>query len=305
MLKLENAVKYFDKKLIINDVSFELAPSSICGLIGSNGSGKSTLLRLMSGVYKLNGGKITLYNKDIFNDFHAREKVFFVSDDLYFHPGYTLSDSAKFYASLYKDFSMDKFNFLCKSFGLNTKQRVRTFSKGMKRQGITLLAVSANTDYILFDETFDGLDPVVRNNIKKLLYDQMCERNLSVLLTSHSLKEVEDSCDRLIFLHDGKVVMNHSTQDAQSSMVKIQIAFEGDWQNSKLDFINALKFTRYGTVATVTVMGDGTKEKEELLKMGAKICDILPLSLEEIFIAEMEAKGYFMGEIFERSDIND
>ncbi len=305
MLKLENAVKYFDKNLIINDVSFDLFPSSICGLIGSNGSGKSTLLRLMSGVYKLNEGKISLYDKDIFEESQAREKIFFVSDDLYFHPGYTLSDSAKFYASLYKNFSMEKFNFLCDSFGLNTKQKVRTFSKGMKRQGITLLAVSANTDYILFDETFDGLDPVVRNNIKKLLYDQMCERNLSVLLTSHSLKEVEDSCDRLIFLHDGKVVMNHSTQDAQNSLVKIQVAFEGNWENSELDFINALKFTRYGTVATITIVGDGEKEKAELIKKGAKICDILPLSLEEVFIAEMESKGYFMGEVFERSDMND
>ncbi len=302
MLQVNDVVKYFDKKLIIDHASFALSPSSICGLIGSNGSGKSTLLRLMSGVYKTNDGRVLVNGENVYESAVSKAEVFYVSDDLYFHSGYTLRKMADFYMCTYKNFSMDKFLKLSEAFGLDTNQKISTFSKGMKRQGATLLAVSANTNYILFDETFDGLDPVVRNNIKKLLYDQMCDRNLSVLLTSHSLKEVEDSCDRLIFLHDGRIVMNESIDDAQSSMVKLQVAFDGDWGNERLDFIPAVKYTRNGSVASLIIEGDGIKEKEELKIMGATLCDILPLSLEEIFISEMERRGYFMGEIFERGE---
>jgi ABC-2 type transport system ATP-binding protein len=200
---------------------------------------------------------------------------------------------------VYKNFDMERFAFLTKSFRLNPKANIHTFSKGMKRQAAIILALSSRPDYYFFDETFDGLDPVMRGLVKSLICEDVAERQVTAILTSHSLRELEDTCDQLALLHKGGLVMESDVQNLKTSLFKVQIAFNEEYSRETFSDLDILHFAKHGSVANFIVRGDRERTVATLQAKMPLLLDVLPLSLEEVFTYEMEALGYIFGDVLE------
>lgn len=297
MITAKNVTMMFDGFTALNNLSCTIPKGSIYGLVGSNGAGKSTFLRLISGIYRPYSGEITVEGEKVYDNPEAKNKIAFVPDDLYFLSGSRLNDMVGLYAAAYKNFSSERFYKLASTFGLPFNKPINTFSKGMKRQTSTILALSAMPDYLFFDETFDGLDPVMRNLVKQVIYADVAERNTTIIIASHSLRELEDTCDQLALLHKGGIVFESDIQNLKTSLFKIQIGFSEAFGKEKFEGIDILDYSQRASVATFIVRGDKEQVKAKLSQMSPLLLDILPLTLEEVFIYEMEALGYAFKDI--------
>ncbi len=299
MIEVKNLTKTFDNFTAINDLSCTIPDGCIYGMVGSNGAGKSTFLRIVSGVYKADKGSVTLDGQAIFENPEAKAKIILVPDELFFLNGATMNRMASLYSAVYPNFDKTRYKELTHAFGLDPKRNVATFSKGMRRQATTILTLSAKPQYIFFDETFDGLDPIMRTLVKKIICDDVAERNATAVITSHSLRELEDTCDQLALLHKGGLVLESDVGDLKTSLFKVQIAFLGEYDKSKFDGIEMLSYSKKGSVANFIVRGDREAVRAKLNALSPALLDILPLSLEEVFTYEMEALGYSFDDITE------
>lgn len=287
----------FDGKTIINRINCEIPDGVVYGMVGSNGAGKSTLLRILSGVYKPESGYAEFDGQRVFDNSAVKENIAFVPDDLFFLSQSNLLRMASFYSSAYKNFNRQRFFDLCRELELDPKANLRTFSKGMKRQAAIILALSAMPKYLFLDETFDGLDPIVRMKVKKFIYNDVFDRKMTAILTSHSLRELEDTCDTLALFHKGGIVFESDIHALKTSLFKIQVAFRQEYGREKFDGINILSYDQNGTVASMIIRGDQEDVKARITVMDPLLLDILPLSLEEVFIFEMQAIGYTADEL--------
>ena len=206
---------------------------------------------------------------------------------------------AELYNAMYDGFSYERFYNLTKTFGLDPKANINTFSKGMKRQAATILALSSMPEFLFFDETFDGLDPIMRNVVKRLICEDILDRSATAIITSHSLRELEDTCDQLSLLHKGGLVFESDIQNLKTSLFKVQIAFDHEYDESKFTGMDILKFTKRGSVSNIIVRGDRDLTVAALSSMKPTLLDVLPLSLEEVFTYEMEALGYKFSDMLE------
>ena len=297
MIQVENASMVFDKTFALKNVKCTIPDGCIYGLVGSNGAGKSTFLRLLSGVYKPAGGTILFDGQPVFDNPDVKSQLVYVPDELYFLPQATMKKMAKLYASVYPSFSFERFRELTAMFKLNPNANIHTYSKGMKRQASTILALSVRPKYLFFDETFDGLDPVIRNLVKTVLYNDVADRDSTVIITSHSLPELEDTCDQLALLHKGGVVFESDIQNLKTSLFKVQIGLSVPFDQSKFSEIDFINYTQKGSVASFIVRGDREETQVKLQNLSPALLDILPLSLEEVFIHEMDALGYAFKDI--------
>lgn len=292
MIKIDKLSKKYDKDYVLKDLSCNIKDNSIYGLVGANGSGKSTLLRTIMGIYETDGGTISVDGNEVYDNEIMKQKMVFVADDLFFYPGYTLMDTAKYYQSMYKDFDMGYLKELAGMLNLSLNKKVSTFSKGMKRQCALIFAICTNADYMFFDETFDGLDPVIRNTMKKILIKQMNKKNTTIVMTSHNLRELEDICDNLGLLYQGGILFESDVDTIKTNMFKVQISFEKNFDRDDFEEFDILSFKKQGSVATIIIKDNDGKSKKKLEKMKPLILDYLSLTLEEVFIYEMEALGY-------------
>ncbi len=300
MISAKNVTMMFDKTAALNNLSCNISKGSIYGLVGSNGAGKSTFLRLISGIYRPASGEITIEGEKVYDNPSIKSRIAFVPDDLYFMPGAKMSDMASWYSAVYKNFNSERFYKLLSTFDLPSDKNINKFSKGMKRQGATILALSTMPDYLFFDETFDGLDPVMRNLVKQVIYTDVAERNTTVIITSHSLRELEDTCDQLALLHKGGIVFESDIQNLKTSLFKVQIGFGEAFTKEKfknVEGMEILSYNSHGSVATFIVKGDRENVKSKLYDMNPLLLDVLPLNLEEVFVYEMEALGYAFKDI--------
>ncbi len=297
MISAKNVTMKFDDFTALNRLNCEIPDSCIYGLVGSNGAGKSTFLRLISGVYKPYEGTITVDGAPIWENPEIKSQIMYVPDELYFLPQSNMKTMAKLYAAAYKSFNYDRFRELTKTFGLNPDANINTFSKGMKRQATTILALSTMPKYLFFDETFDGLDPVMRNLVKQVIYNDVCERGTTTIITSHSLRELEDTCDQLALLHKGGIVFESDIQNLKTSLFKVQVAFREAFDRDRFAEFDILSFTKSGSVATFITRGEKEATTEKIRAMNPILLDVLPLNLEEVFIYEMEALGYAFKDI--------
>ena len=292
MIKIDKLSKKYDKDYVLKDLSCNIKDNSIYGLVGANGSGKSTLLRTIMGIYETDGGTISVDGNEVYDNEILKQKMVFVADDLFFYPGYTLMDTAKYYQSMYKNFDMSYLKELAGMLNLSLNKKVSTFSKGMKRQCALICAICTNADYMFFDETFDGLDPVIRNTMKKILIKQMNKKNTTIVMTSHNLRELEDICDNLGLLYQGGILFESDVDTIKTNMFKVQISFEKNFDRDDFGEFDILSFKKQGSVATIIIKDNDGKSKKKLEKMKPLILDYLSLTLEEVFIYEMEALGY-------------
>lgn len=297
MLKADGLVKRFGDTVAVDGLNTEIGSGSVYGLVGPNGSGKSTLLRLIGGVYFPDGGSVSIDGMPVYDNCAAKDRIFYLGDDLYFPPRTTAEDLARFYKGLYSTFSEDSYRKLSGVFPIDTKKRLSSFSKGMRRQAALLVALSCNTDYLLLDEAFDGLDPVVRLMLKKVLACRLAERDCTVIIASHNLRELEDLCDHVGLLNCGRLILERDLDAMRLGFCKVQAAFDTapDWDAAGLDILDSRV---RGKLHSLLIRGGADETLERMAALHPKYAEALPLTLEEVFIGEMEAIGYDCGRLF-------
>jgi ABC-2 type transport system ATP-binding protein len=300
MIRLNNVVKTFDGYVALGSgspvkgIDLEIPKGSAYGLIGSNGAGKSTLLRILSGIYRIDSGEATVDGEIVFDNPAIKERIFFVNDETVQWNNYTLPEMRDYFKTFYPKFSEEKFNEMRMALGLPTERRLATFSKGMKRQAFAICGISCKPEFLYLDEAFDGLDPTMRIVVKKMLVDAMLDNEMTVIISSHNLFEIDEFCDRAGLLHRGEIVFDRELDSLKGNIQKIQTAFERNY--NKEDFeeagIEVLHFERNRSVVYIIAKGDPETLKAKITPMEPKILDMIPLSLEEIFIYELEVLGY-------------
>ena len=291
MIEIKNLKKSFDTKIVLSDLCSNIPDNAIYGLIGANGSGKSTLLRLINSIYKPDEGTILIDGVSSYDNEEVKKEMVFVPDDLFFYPGYSLYDTAKFYQAMYPKFNLEFVFDTARKLKLDFNKSINTFSKGMRRQCAIICALATNAKYIFFDETFDGIDPVVRQYFKKLIAKQMTKQDTTIIMTSHNLRELEDICDNLGLISEHKILFESDVNSLKTDMIKVQISFKKDFDESLFTKLDVLYFKKIGKVATL-IIKDKKDSKKYLESLKPVILDYLPLTLEEIFIYQMEALGY-------------
>ena len=292
MIEAKNLTKRFGSLMAVDHINAQILDGSVFGLIGTNGAGKSTFLRMLSGVLKPDEGSVTIDGKEVYENVEVKSRFFYISDDQYFFSNSTPEQLMKFYMGVYPKFNKNRFIHLMDSFELDRKRKINTFSKGMKKQVSVICGVCAGTDYLFCDETFDGLDPVMRQAVKSIFAGDISERNLTPIIASHNLRELEDICDHVGLLHKGGILLSKDLDDMKLNIHKIQCVLREGMDADDLVAFDRLKTERRGKLITITVRGS-REEAESLMESYRPVFyEIIPLSLEEIFISETEVAGY-------------
>lgn len=292
MIEINNLTKLFGEKRALNNISFKISSGSIFGLVGSNGAGKSTLLRIIAGVFDADEGEALLNGEKPFENNKINGETAFVSDFPYFYPGATLNSTACYYRSLYPNWDEARFAQMKKCFPINPSQKIATMSKGMQRQTAIILALSHNPKFILFDEIFDGLDPVIRELVKKILIDYVLETNATVVIATHNLRELEGFCDHIGLLHLGGILLEKDIDGDSIGLYRMQLVMDDEAFNEIRGAINIVSESHQGKMTEITVKGEFEKIQEVINSKSPLFFESLPLTLEELFISEMEAVGY-------------
>ena len=297
MIEFNGITKKFGDFVALDNVDLKIPEGTAFGLLGSNGAGKSTILRVISGIYKQENGTAEIDGDKIYDNPSVKERVFFINDETVQFSKFTLIELKNYYKAFYPKFSEEVFNKLLQKIKLPVDKKIEKFSKGMKRQAVVIIGISCQTDYLFLDEAFDGLDPTMRIIVKNMLVDAMLDRKLTTVISSHNLKEINEICDTVALLHQGKIIFNRELDDVKGNIHKIQIAFEKEYSKEDFSDFELLHYEKNGSLTYLITKGDIEDIK---LKLGVKnrvLCDIIPLSLEEIFIYEMEVLGYDCSEI--------
>lgn len=292
MIDFKGVTMQFEDFTALDNIDLHIDKGTAFGLLGSNGAGKSTILRLLSGVYKPQSGDVNVDGEEIFDNVNAKQKIFFINDETIQFGSMTLNKLKEFYKGFYPNFSDEVFNKLNEVIKLPTEKKMDKFSKGMKRQAVVIIGISCQTDYLLLDEAFDGLDPTMRIIVKRMLVDAMLDRQLTTIISSHNLKEINEVCDTAALLHQGKIIFNRDLDSVKGSIHKIQAAFDTEYTKESFTDMDILHFERQQSMTYLIVKGDEKFIKNNIMEKNPKIFDIIPLTLEEIFIYEMEGMGY-------------
>lgn len=293
MIEFQNVSKNFNKVKALNGIHATIGEGSVFGLIGTNGAGKSTFLRLLCGIFVPDEGSVLVDGEPVFDNPSAKAKIFYISDDQYYLKSGTPEDMLRFYRTYYPEFDEAKWKDLMKKFHLETGRKINTFSKGMKKQFSVICGICAGTKYLLCDETFDGLDPVMRQGVKALFVKEIEDRGLTPIIASHNLRELEDICDCVGLLHEGGILFEKDLDEMKMDIHKIQCAVKEDGALERLKAsLEILSMENRGTIYTITVRGNRTEVQSLLDREEFAYAELLPLSLEEIFISETEVKGY-------------
>ncbi len=292
MIELKNVSKYYGNIAAVDNISLIIKEGAVMGLLGTNGAGKSTLLRSMAGILKPEQGEILINGEPVWNNPKAKSNFFYISDDQYYFPNSTPKELCSFYKTYYPAFDTERFHQLLDKIDLPANRKIRTFSKGMKKQLSILLGICAQTQYLFCDETFDGLDPVMRQAIKALFIQEMAERNFTPVIASHNLRELEDISDHIGLLHKGGVLLSQDLEDLRSNLTKVQCVLPEEYDQKIQDALLVVKMQRHGKLLTMTVRGESEKVVGWLDSLNPIYCEAIPLTLEEIFISETEVAGY-------------
>ncbi|MFT8321166.1 MAG: ABC transporter ATP-binding protein [Bacillus sp. (in: firmicutes)] len=292
MIMFHQVNKKIEKATILDDISMTVNKGSIYGLLGSNGAGKTTILKLLAGILKQDSGEITVNGKEVFEHIDTKKQLFFLPDYPTFFPQYSIKQMAKFYKVTYPSWDDSLYEKLAEIFTLDPNKKIHTYSKGLQRQAAFWFAFAACPEVLILDEPFDGLDPVIRTKVKNLLVQVVAEREMTVIISSHNLREVEDLCDHVSIIHQGKCLLEKDIDDLKADIHKIQIAFKNGAEKVAFNKLDVLSIEQRGSVHTMIIKGNKKKILSVLEEHQPILLDILPLTLEEIFIYEMEDQNY-------------
>lgn len=297
MIVTTNVSKRFNDVLALNDITLNINKGAIFGLVGTNGAGKSTLLRLLAGIYRPDCGTLTIDDEPVWENMSVKQRVYYISDEQYFFANSTPLEVARYCAGIYSRFDMARFTSLMNGFELPIQRKISTFSKGMKKQLSVILGLSAGTDYILCDETFDGLDPVMRNTVKSLFAAEVADRGLTPVIASHNLRELEDICDHVGLLHKGGVLLEKDLDDMKLGAGKVQCVLPEGADIEALGLNIVVKENR-GQLLTIIARGTQDEIAAKVAQADPIFMEVLPLTLEEFFIMETEVAGYDLKKLF-------
>lgn len=286
MLEMKNVTKTFDGFKALDDLTLTVPKGAVYGLVGPNGAGKSTAIRHLTGVYRPDCGEITLEGTPIFENPAAKLRIGYIPDDIFYFPSASLEEMRRFYKGIYPNFDDDLFQKLYEVFQLPRKGQIRRFSKGMQKQAAFHLAICCKPDVLILDEPVDGLDPVMRRQVWSLLLSDVSQRETTVLVSSHNLRELEDVCDHVGIMDKGKLLLEKSLADMQGSVTKVQMV---GIPPKELEILHE---STSGRLHTLIVRGGMAEVKAMVSKSDPVYFDLLPLSLEEIFIYELGGVNY-------------
>lgn len=292
MIELKNLIKTFNRSIVLNDISLQIDDSSVYGLIGSNGAGKSTMLRIMSGIFCGDSGGVFIDGLPVFENIAAKRQLFYISDDQLVFNNDTMDHTAAYYAAVYDGFSFENYARFADMFHLARNKSLGHFSKGMRKCSSVCYAFASGAKYIFMDETFDGLDPVNRELTKRLIAAETVSRQLTLVISSHNLRELEDICDHVCLLHNGNIRISSGLDDLVENLHRIRCVFSDEKKKEDFSGLDIVSFRGARRMCTLTVRGVRSEITAALELMDPVSVDIVPLSLEEIFVYEMEAIGY-------------
>lgn len=292
MIMIKNIKKSYEDIVAVNDVTLDIQEGIVFGLLGTNGAGKSTLLRMIAGVLKADEGEIIVDEKTIWDNPEASANIFYISDNQFYFPNGTALEHMHFYKKYYTEFDEKKFLEFLEKFNLDGTRKIKTFSKGMKKLISLLLGICSNAKYLLCDETFDGLDPVMRQGIKSIFVQEIYERGLTPVIASHNLRELEDICDYIGVLHQGGILLAKDMENLRGGLLKVQCVLPEEADGMLRRTLDIIKMNRHGKLLTMVVRGGSSEVMPVIESMNPVYCEALTLTLEEIFISEMEVVGY-------------
>ncbi len=286
MITVKSLDKSFDGFKALSDLNLNVKKGSIYGLVGTNGAGKTTLIKHVTGILKPDHGEILMSGENIYENIPVKEKLGYIPDDLYFFSTYSLKESARFYHSIYPNWNQDRYNHMVKQLELNENRKLSKFSKGMQKQAAFILTMSSMPDYLVLDEPIDGLDPIIRKLVWKYIVEDVAEREMTVLVSSHNLRELEGICDSIGILSKGKMMIERDLDELKSDIHKIQVAFKASAEDPYKG-LNVLHRESRGTVDLLIIRNRKDVVESIINESHPVLFDMLPLSLEEIFIYEL------------------
>ena len=292
MLKAVNVEKYFEEKHILNCINITLKEGRVFGLVGTNGAGKSTLLRTLCGIYSTDGGKVYLNDLAVNDNPEIKSEIGYLSDDPAFLHASTILQMGRFQKAYYPQQDEARLAELCNRFSLPINEKISSLSKGTQKRVQVCLALSRRPKVLLCDETFDGLDPVMKDTFRKVISEETYDRGMITVMAGHNLQEMEGLCDSVGFLHNGKILTSGDMDTVIGGMVRIQFATSVPLEEEELKNLNPLKIQRQGRLCVLTLRGNEDTAIQAVQQFMPMFTEILPLSLEEVFILEMEEQGY-------------
>jgi len=291
MIEIKDLKKSFDGFFALNGVNVSVEKGSVYGLVGPNGAGKTTLIKHLAGIFIPDSGSITIDGQPVYENVTVKSRMFYIPDEIYFFPQASILDMKKYYESIYPSFDEIRFQKLREVFPIDPKKNLKRFSRGMQKQAAFWLGICLKPDIMLLDEPVDGLDPVMRRKVWSVLLQDVAERGMTVFVSSHNLRELEDVCDHVGIMHEGKVILERSLTELQSNIIKLQVAFEGELPE-EINKLNILNRQQSGRIWILIVRGDREEIMAEINRLQPLLVDALPLSLEEIFICELGGMDY-------------
>ena len=286
MLEMKNVTKTFGKFKALDDLSMTVPKGSVYGLVGPNGAGKSTAIRLMTGIYRPDSGSITLEGMPVYENPVNKVRMGYIPDDIFYFPSASMEEMKSFYKGIYPQFDEKLYNKLFEAFQLPKKGAIRRFSKGMQKQAAFHLSLCTHPEMLILDEPVDGLDPVMRRQVWSLILSEVAANGTTVLVSSHNLRELEDICDHVGIMDHGKMLLERSLQDMQGATHKLQLVGEVP------EGLDVLHESQTGRLKTLVVRGDAREISRKVSASAPVYFDVLPLSLEEIFIYELGGVNY-------------
>lgn len=294
MIEIKNLTKTFGDTQALKDVSIKVNNNSVIGLLGSNGAGKSTLMRILIGIYQPSSGEVTIDGSNPFENINIKSQCFFIADNPKFLRGATMEIMAKYFRGLYSEkWNEEKFQHLASLFSLNINSKISKMSKGMQHLAAVALGLATRPKYLLLDEVFEGLDPVMRKLVKELLIELVAGEGTTIVFSSHNLREIDELCDSICILHKGAVVLNQDAYQLKEKHFRVKVIFNNEQDFDKLNqHFDLSKIVRDGKTAQFAVVGE--EENLNFILSGAQpiYYEIFPMTLEEIFIFRMEELGY-------------
>ena len=288
MIEVKDVVKTFDGFRALDGVTMTVPRGAVYGLVGPNGAGKSTLIRHLTGIYRPDSGVIDIDGQPVYENPAVKARIAYIPDDVFYFPQATIPDMMRYYRGIYPKFDAERYQKLGEVFQLDPKRQIRRLSKGMQKQAAFWLAMSLRPDVLVLDEPVDGLDPVMRKQVWSVILEDVATRGTTVLVSSHNLRELEDVCDHVGVLHEGKMLLERSLSDLQENIVKVQLVTDRPVPPE----LNVLHKSMTGRIQTLIVRGDRREIAGLLQQCNPLLCDLLPLSLEEIFIYELGGVNY-------------
>lgn len=290
MIRFENVCKSFGNKVVLEDVNLEIEEGKVLGLVGINGAGKSTLLRILCGVYKADKGFVYVDDDVAYDNEKIKKDFFFLADEPFYDFNSTPASILKLYESLY-NVDSNKYFELLDHFKIDSKAKINKFSKGMKRQTFIALALAIHPKYLVLDEAFDGLDPLARLKFKRELVDLMADYNTTIIISSHSLRELEDICDSFALLDNKHISSSGVLSEALEKLHKYQIAFIDDVNKEMFPSIYR-SYSQEGRVIKIVSSLTLVEIKEKIKDLNPVFIDELPVDFEQMFETVVEEGGY-------------